>query len=213
MRWFDRFRNVEAWATAGLALWLSVSLLASLYELYSSAGDWLHVAGKLAGIGFLGMLLALVLQRPAPIAKAAGIWPRVSGVAAAGLPACAGVLPKAAFSPVLVSVSAGLVFAGICGAIYVVWWLGRNFSVFAQARTLVTSGPYRLVRHPLYLAEAFVVFGGLLAYQMPLALVLFGVIIANQFWRMQFEEQVLSAAFPDYVAYAGRTARILPGIY
>ena len=91
MRWFDRFRNVEAWATAGLALWLSVSLLASFYELYSSAGDWLHVAGKLAGIGFLSLLLALVLQRPAPIAKAAGIWPRVSGVAAVALPACAGV--------------------------------------------------------------------------------------------------------------------------
>ena len=213
MRCFDRFRNVDGLATVGLLLWLGVSLVATLYELYSSGGDWLHTAGKLANIGFLGLLLALVWQRPTPSAKADGVWPRVSGVAAVALPACASALPKAEFSPVLVSVSAVLVVGGICGAIYVVWWLGRNFSIFAQARGLVTAGPYRFVRHPLYLAEAFVVLGGLLAYQMPLALLLFGVVIANQFWRMHYEEQVLSAAFPDYKAYAERTARILPGMY
>ena len=213
MRCFDRFRNVDALATVGLLGWLSVSLLASLYDLFSSGGDWLHIAGKLGNIGFLGLLLALVWLRPAPSAKAAGVWPRVSGVAAVALPACAAALPKAEFSPVLASASAALVVGGICGAIYVVWWLGRNFSIFAQARGLVTSGPYRFVRHPLYLAEAFVVLGGLLANQLPLAIGLFGLIIANQFWRMHYEEQVLSAAFPDYKAYAERTAKILPGIY
>lgn len=213
MRCFDRFRTLDAWATAGLLLWLSVSLLATLYELYSSGGDWLHIAGKLANIGFLGLLLSLVLLRPAPVAKAAGIWPRVTGVAAVALPAFTFALPRAAFSPVLAGTSAALVFAGICGAICVAWWLGRNFSVFAQARGLVTSGPYGFVRHPLYLAEAFVVLGALLAYQMPLALLLFGLIIANQFWRMHYEELVLGAAFPNYKAYADRTARILPGIY
>ena len=137
MRCFDRFRNVDGLATVGLLLWLSVSLVATLYELFSSGGDWLHTAGKLANIGFLGLLLALVWLRPAPSAKADGIWPRVSGVAAVALPACASVLPKAEFSPVLVSFSAVLVVARICGAIYVVWWLGRNFSIFAQARGLV----------------------------------------------------------------------------
>jgi len=34
-----------------------------------------------------------------------------------------------------------------------------------------------------------------------------------QFPRMDYEEQVLSKAFPEYRAYSARTARLLPGIY
>jgi protein-S-isoprenylcysteine O-methyltransferase Ste14 len=34
-----------------------------------------------------------------------------------------------------------------------------------------------------------------------------------QIKRMQLEESVLARAFPDYAAYAARTARLVPGLY
>ena len=40
--------------------------------------------------------------------------------------------------------------AGTLLAFWSAWYLGTNFSLLPQARTLVTTGPYRYVRHPIY---------------------------------------------------------------
>jgi protein-S-isoprenylcysteine O-methyltransferase Ste14 len=46
--------------------------------------------------------------------------------------------------------SAGLIVVGHLLAVYALAWLGRSFSIMAEARRLVTDGPYAVVRHPLY---------------------------------------------------------------
>ena len=83
----------------------------------------------------------------------------------------------------------------------------------AEARKLVTHGPYRLVRHPLYLAEEVATIGIFLQFlSWPAAAVLalhFGFQIA----RMLNEERVLGEAFPEYADYARRTARLMPGVW
>jgi protein-S-isoprenylcysteine O-methyltransferase Ste14 len=85
--------------------------------------------------------------------------------------------------------------------------------MMAEARRLVTSGPYRFVRHPLYLAEELSVIGLFLQFASLWTAALFAVQIAFQLRRMHNEENVLTASFPEYAAYRRRTARLIPGIY
>ena len=92
-------------------------------------------------------------------------------------------------------------------------WLGRSLSILPQARKLVTGGPYRFVRHPLYLAEFVALFGLAWQFALPWSLLLWCLAAAAQFPRMYFEEQVLSETFPEYRSYAAQTARLLPGVY
>jgi protein-S-isoprenylcysteine O-methyltransferase Ste14 len=90
--------------------------------------------------------------------------------------------------------------------------LGRCFGVLPEVRGLVTSGPYALVRHPVYLGELGAAAGLVLAA--PTAWNA-GVVVAfflAQAIRMRLEEQVLAAEFPEYTDYAARTPRLLPRI-
>ena len=88
--------------------------------------------------------------------------------------------------------------------------LGRCFGVLPEARGLVTRGPYRLVRHPVYLGELGACCG--LAVTSPTVMngALLAVLAAAQVVRMGLEERALTRAFPDYASYAARTPRLLP---
>jgi protein-S-isoprenylcysteine O-methyltransferase Ste14 len=83
----------------------------------------------------------------------------------------------------------------------------------AETRQLVTSGPYRFVRHPLYLAEEIAMVGVFLQFASVWTALLLLVQIAFQLRRMHNEETVLIAKFPQYTAYCCATARLIPGIY
>ena len=75
---------------------------------------------------------------------------------------------------------------------------------------LVTGGPYRLVRHPLYLCEQISLFGVCLQYAWPWAFLIVLAGFALQFPRMAYEEDILARTFPRYRDYAARTPMIIP---
>jgi protein-S-isoprenylcysteine O-methyltransferase Ste14 len=104
-----------------------------------------------------------------------------------------------------------LVAVLFCGWLFVsVLFLGRSFGVLPEARALVTGGPYRLVRHPVYLGEIGACTGLALAAPSPAnTAALVGLIVA-QAVRMRLEEGALTAAFPQYAEYAASTPRLLP---
>jgi protein-S-isoprenylcysteine O-methyltransferase Ste14 len=104
-------------------------------------------------------------------------------------------------------------FLGHVLAVYALAWLGRSFSIMAEARRLVTSGPYARVRHPLYLAEEIAVIGLFLQYASPSTALLVVAHLAFQLQRMRNEEQILRDSFPEYAAYARATRRLVPGVY
>jgi protein-S-isoprenylcysteine O-methyltransferase Ste14 len=75
---------------------------------------------------------------------------------------------------------------------------------------LVTSGPYRLVRHPIYSGLLMAILGTALATNVS-GLVLVAAIGAYFYYSASVEEKNLTATFPDaYPAYMSRTKMIIP---
>jgi protein-S-isoprenylcysteine O-methyltransferase Ste14 len=94
--------------------------------------------------------------------------------------------------------------AGAVLCIWPLWSLRRSFSLEPEARTLVTSGPYRLARHPIYTVYLLINAGILLRHlTLPFDLVL-AVWVALLLVRIRYEEGVLMAAFPEYPEYRRR---------
>ncbi len=85
--------------------------------------------------------------------------------------------------------------------------------MLAQARDIVSRGPYRWVRHPLYLGELVASLGIAIAVNSYLALALWIALCGLQAYRAVREEQVLLQTFPAYRAYRSRTAALLPGVF
>ena len=88
-------------------------------------------------------------------------------------------------------------------------WLGIQ-----PEHRLVTSGPYRLVRHPGYLSNLLSLVGIGLALGSLIALTLALLIVPLILPRMKTEEQMLMDEFgEEYQAYMRRTRRLVPFVY
>jgi len=83
-----------------------------------------------------------------------------------------------------------------------------------QATGLVTAGPYRRVRHPIYLGLSLVAMGNALAFSnWPAALMVLGGVVPTFAWRAHAEEAVLSETFGErYKRYQSRTKLIIPHV-
>jgi len=104
----------------------------------------------------------------------------------------------------------------LCGVLFSVWTTWRlrgSFSLTPQAREIVTSGPYRIARHPIYAAYIVQYVGFWLAFS-SLALTLallawFGLTLV----RIRYEEVVLAHAFPEYAEYRSRVGMFGPRLF
>jgi protein-S-isoprenylcysteine O-methyltransferase Ste14 len=112
-------------------------------------------------------------------------------------------------APLLIAGDAVAV-AGAAWLLVSVLALGRCFGVLPAARGLVVRGPYRVVRHPVYLGELVALAGLAIAVPVPENLVALIAILAAQLVRARFEERALSEAFCEYASYAKRTPALVP---
>ncbi len=107
-----------------------------------------------------------------------------------------------------------LVFA--CGLGLAVWarvHLGRNWGMPMTEKTepeLVTSGPYRFVRHPIYSGLLFGIIGTALVTNL-ISLLIAAIFGAYLYYCATVEERYLTAAFPaTYPAYRRETKMLIP---
>lgn len=82
-----------------------------------------------------------------------------------------------------------------------------------QGGQLCTSGPYRLIRHPMYTAVLLLLFALLLNDYSPIRLVVFVLVFVNLLVKMNVEEKILMAHYTDYEDYISVTKRIIPFVY
>lgn len=112
-----------------------------------------------------------------------------------------------------VTVGSGLLLVGLLFSVWSVRCLDRSLSVVPQARVLVQHGPYRLVRHPLYLGELVAMLGLALTLGGALPIVGWALLVLLQCYRAVQEESLLTSFLPGYEAYRSRTARVVPGLF
>ncbi|MCB1724425.1 MAG: isoprenylcysteine carboxylmethyltransferase family protein [Chromatiaceae bacterium] len=91
-----------------------------------------------------------------------------------------------------------------------------NFGIYPEPipdACLITTGPYRWVRHPMYTSLLLFMLGIALYRDAWPNYIGFGLLCAAVFGKMQREEVHLHAKFADYSDYVQRTHRLLPRIY
>ena len=102
------------------------------------------------------------------------------------------------------------------GALAVATMKPRHLSPFPEPRhdiRLVTRGPYRWIRHPMYSA-VLVVTLALVIDRLTLAhWIVWFVLLGDLLLKLQYEEALLARRFPEYAAYRQRTKRLIPFVY
>ena len=94
--------------------------------------------------------------------------------------------------------------------------LGDALSPLIEPRPgvgLVTRGPYRWLRHPMYLGQALIAVGAPLTLGCRWMLAGSVVAVVILLGRMLLEEHALARTFPEYARYAAETKRIVPFVY
>lgn len=107
--------------------------------------------------------------------------------------------------------------AGAALALWTLWtWRLGRFNVFpdvlAGAR-LVTSGPYRYIRHPMYAALLLGALGLVGNAPTPLRIGTWLVLLIDFLFKLNYEEKLLTARFPEYATYQQVSKRLVPWVY
>ncbi len=200
---------------------VSVFTLLSMFQAGPSddprgpAAGWLHLGHQALTTTFSVLICWLFLIRR-PSAQSRGAGGRIADAAAVGgTVVVLGIshAPRTVENLLVIAAAEVLMTIGLVVMVIGLASLGRSFGIMPRARGLVQSGLYRWVRHPIYLGE-FLVFAGILILAIsPLTLTVYAVFVAVQVYRLVMEERTLSEAYPSYVEYRTRTARLLPGVY
>jgi protein-S-isoprenylcysteine O-methyltransferase Ste14 len=153
----------------------------------------------------------LMMTRSPAKARAEALLPRIAAFVGTYMPwtitffgKTSGAVPNLA--------STVLVLVGTVTMLVTIRHLGRAFSLTPQARCVVKTGPYRWIRHPLYLSEEFAVAGVVLKSLSPATVIILLLHIGVQICRIRYEEDLLRRACPEYASYEARW-RLVPYVW
>jgi protein-S-isoprenylcysteine O-methyltransferase Ste14 len=119
--------------------------------------------------------------------------------------------------PWMVWAGAVLVLAGLAFAVAARLVLAGNWSgtvTLKHNHELIRSGPYSLVRHPIYTGLLTAMLGNAIAIDEVRGLVAFAILTLSFVRKLRTEEAFMAQAFGEtYADYSKRTARLIPGVW
>ena len=187
-----------------LALLFLLALMPANLNYGSRLADWIW----LIGAGLMGLL---VLVRIPP--RTAMITPQTLIATGASMILPALMRPERSSSGLIATAAIGVELIGVTVSQVSRLYLGRRFALLPANRGIVTAGPFRLVRHPIYAGWLILSIG----YVMTYPTVRNGLLVLSTLpfilWRIEQEESLLA---DDLVfrSYRARTRwRLVPFIY
>jgi protein-S-isoprenylcysteine O-methyltransferase Ste14 len=197
---------------------------------------WTYIFYNIVAILFDSLVFASYLIRLEPTHKAQGfretLYPLatvllpVSGFTLLTIPSIRVLLPtfdaqalireynlSPAF-PILMNVAGLLIGAiGATLSIMALWSLRKSFSLMTEVRELVTTGLYRRIRHPLYMAEITHILGLAILSATPIGIGLFVIATAMQVVRAKIEENKFLQTVPEYTEFKHSTGFLWPKLW
>lgn len=113
------------------------------------------------------------------------------------------------------------IFSGIIiGVLLMIWavWTMRpsNLNMIPDLKyksRLVTSGPYKLIRHPMYASVLLVTLLLIINHWTLWRAGLWLVLFIDLHFKFSYEEKLLQMKFPEYPNYMSKTKRLIPCVY
>jgi protein-S-isoprenylcysteine O-methyltransferase Ste14 len=119
-------------------------------------------------------------------------------------------------NPWLEGIGLALFVLGLALAVWARVYIGRNWGVPMTQKVdpeLITSGPYRTIRHPIYSGIILAMIGTALAIS-PYVYVIAAALGASFIYSAVAEERYMTTQFPDaYPAYKASTKMLIPFIF
>jgi protein-S-isoprenylcysteine O-methyltransferase Ste14 len=203
-------------AVALFVLTACSNVAALIVRLVGSEPTWrkgAEVVSSALALSFCALVVRAYLRRGRAHATDRGVVVWFIAPLATLVPLAITAVPSRPGGPVRTIVELLLTLSGLAFSVWAVRCLASNLSIVPQARSAITHGPYRFVRHPLYLGELVALSGLALHVGRWEAGVVVALEISFQVYRAGREERLLLAEVPGYAAYAERTRRLVPGVW
>ncbi len=179
-----------------------------VYQSVGSGGSWLNYLQLSAEALAVGLIL--LRRRASELSLVPMDWALAVGATAAPLL----VRPMAHSAPLVpIGICAGLMLTGLLFQVLAKLTLRFSFGMAPANRGLKVTGPYRVVRHPIYAAYLIGQVGFFLLNPSIWNAAVYGVGLGLQIFRIAAEERVLAhdAGFAGF--RAATPYRLIPGIY
>ena len=194
-------------------MWFMLLALCVTNKIGASLADpWPMLVSSFCLASFYMLLALLIMTRSPAKAQADGLLPRIAAFVGTYLPwtiTFFGQTDQAL--PNLLSTACVLI--GMIMMLVTIRHLGRSFSLVPQARSVVQTGPYRWIKHPLYLAEEIAILGVVLQHLTPVTVIVLVLHIGVQVCRILYEEDLLRRNCPEYASYEASRWRLIPYIW
>jgi protein-S-isoprenylcysteine O-methyltransferase Ste14 len=194
-------------------MWFMLLALCVASKIGASLSDpWPSLLSSFCLASFYMLLALLIMTRSPAKAQADGLMPRIAAFVGTYLPwtiTFFGQTDQAL--PNLLSTAC--VLTGMIMMLVTIRHLGGSFSLVPQARSVVQTGPYRWIKHPLYFSEQIAILGVVLQYLTPVTVIVFVLHIGVQVCRILYEEDLLRRNCPEYSSYEVSRWRLVPYVW